>query len=243
MHHNPKFLALALLCLALGNTSTDAVTTSPSNGPALSVQTNKKDYVIGEPVQVRIGLINVSLYESVSEYEKHSPTLKITGVSPDFLILAKSLCLYDAPGNAAFKYCAQAQPAKEPAPQVTISNQPREYIAQFQEYASGSYHLKVAIRRTTEEFYPQTSDLLVSGPIEITLHEPTGIDAQVWQQLRDNPEFLSFYKSGQFPSWRYGTPEATAALQKLSKLANDQPSVYSEGIRNRVANYRPLPVE
>ena len=77
-----------------------------------------------------------------------------------------------------------------------------------------------------------------SAPIEITVSEPTGIDREVWEVLKTDPEYGYFIQSGG-PKGHPTTPRNVQMMETLEKIANDQPlSRYTEGINQSLSKHR-----
>jgi hypothetical protein len=77
-----------------------------------------------------------------------------------------------------------------------------------------------------------------SPPIEITVGEPAGVDREVWEVLKTDPDYGYFIQSGG-PRGHPRDPRNTKMAETLEKLANDRPqSRYTEAITRALGNHR-----
>lgn len=77
-----------------------------------------------------------------------------------------------------------------------------------------------------------------SAPIEIAVGEPAGVDRDVWEVLKTDPDYGYFIQSGG-PKGHPTAPRNIKMVETLEKIANDQPmSRYTEAINRTLSNHR-----
>lgn len=230
----------------------DAAGEQPFGALQLALRADRTSYVLGEPVNLDVKVVNLSstpavIPEGADVWVGHLELLIAFEDGRYRTYRGPGWGLTDSPGSGSITLLrGQAHMT-----QATIlyhqgvdtdhlnARRAREIREHFLEtgYAlamPGRYRIKA--RLYDERF----ADSIASAPIDITVDEPDGIDRDVWAVLKENPDFGYFIQSGG-PHGHPTAPENVRMVETLEELANEQPlGRYAEVIRRSLDIHREL---
>lgn len=245
----------SLLAVALVSSTAGPVLGAPlkdgADGLALTLQSSKPSYTLGELVSLNIKVSNPT-GQTVS---LSSATDVWTGAVRVFIADAGGeLKEYRGPGWGLKDVVGAPQVEIPPggsfetAATVFYNHRPETghlsemYASETRgkrvatEYAfahPGTYRLKAVLQNAE-------GSALESGILEIEIREPQGVDRSIWEVLRDNPDLGYFIQSGG-PNGPPENPRSQQMAATLERLAGSFPEGrQAEGIRAALAEYRAL---
>lgn len=244
----------ALLAVALISSTAETVLGAPledgSDGLALTLQSSKPSYVLGELVNLKVKVTNQT-----------SQAVPLAGTTD---VWTGAVKVFIASGEGDFKEylgpgwglkCVVSTAQVEISPggnfetaatvlynhRMETGHLSKMYASQISrkhlgtDYAfagPGAYRLKAVLQ--TE------GGTLESGVLEIDIREPQGVDRSIWEVLREDPGLGYFVQSGG-PMGPPETPRSQQLEATLERLIGSFPEGRQvEGIRAGLAKYRAL---
>jgi hypothetical protein len=197
-------------------------------GLSIEAYASKQDYALGEVVRLTIKITNVSSH--VIEIPE-IPGLT-NGLISLFVAEKEGFREYQWPGAHSDVDGAGVRiaPGKVLETEATIYRNRRELATEYAFMKAGTYRVKAVVFAGDAE--------LVSQPVAIRVHEPKGVDLEVWKVLQANPD-LGYFVQLDTPNPYLSTAERTALVKALSDLTGTYPdSRQAEDIRLSLIKYK-----
>ncbi len=215
-----------------------------NNNVQLFLDTNKKSYLPGEPVKVKMRLKNISakpikIYQWLSE--DSSLVSAYVSKNQDQYKRYKGWNEIDIAGelepkilNVGAELVAEEELLYSPISHSSYINKLDNAIETFYALPTpGSYKIKVIYDQSNDSKY---FDDKVEAEVSIQVEVPQGTDASLWQALKDNPEYAFFLHRHVKPSGSLeNVEEFVEPLENLTLAYSE--SRYVTIIRNALDQY------
>ena len=224
---------------------------SPRAGAALEVRTSRQAYVLGEPVDLEIGVRNgsnrpIAIPAGFAVLQGYVGVLIASGDGPFREYRGPGWGLDDARSSPVVLGPRQrvtttasilfnhGMPSGHLNPRAAAQVATRYLDEGYALPAAGRYRIKAVLHDENGE------DVVESQALEITVEEPTGEDREVWSTLRSDPELGYFMQAGG-PRGRSSELRRQQLVTTLERLATYHPgSRYTEILRERLVRYQDL---
>lgn len=197
----------------------------------LSVNAEKRGYSVGEVIGLEFALTNLS----GEEMEIVPPSVGTGNIQVFISTDGRNYRSYKGPGygmqDSRRRLVKLSSGSSLDAKATVLHNETIPYAHLTKMYAdkirrenldtvyaiptSGTYWIKAVYSTGKEKFE--------SEPLMIEITEPVGMEAAIWERIKDNGEYAYFLQTGDM-RYRQGTPESEAFVESLRQLSEQHPS-------------------